>query len=274
MMERPGAFWSESLLLVLRVALALTGGCNASKPAVPEPALEQKTVTPKAALHLRRVGFEKGAGPIALVLHGFGAPGDDLVPVAARLSALTPYRFVLPEAPIGLPQGGRAWWLIDFAAREQQLARGEGLNLRNELPAGLPTARAKIEALLQQVGESYGVPRRQIALVGFSQGAMLSMDVLLRGAEPVACVALLSGSFIAEKEWRPRLASRKQVPLFMSHGEGDPVLPFATSVELRDLLRQEGYSVRFHPFHGGHGVPLEVVHELAAFLKTCAGAAD
>lgn len=231
-------------------------------------------MTSQPELTLRRVGFEKARGPIAVVLHGFGAPGDDLVPVAEWLSRETPFRFVLPEAPIALPQGGRAWWLIDFAAREAQLARGEGLDLRREHPPGLASARAAVAGLLDQVAAQHGVPRSELALIGFSQGAMLSFDVLLHGEDTAACVALLSGSLIAEQEWRPRFAQHRQVPIFMSHGEADPILPFVRATELRDALRHEGYKVQFESFAGGHGVPMEVLRQLAAFLKSCSPGAD
>lgn len=221
------------------------------------------------SLSVRRLGPESGDAPVVVLLHGFGAPGDDLVPIARMLGEHGAYRFVVPEAPIALPEGGRAWWWIDFAAREAQLASGQGLDLRQERPKELPRARAHVEALLTQVASRYRVPRARIALVGFSQGAMLALDTLLHASEPVGCVGLLSGTFIAEQEWLPRMAKHHTVPVFMSHGAYDPLLPFRLSEALRDKLRAHGYEVTWREFAGGHEIPPQVLDALDAFLGRC-----
>jgi phospholipase/carboxylesterase len=223
-------------------------------------------------LSVRRFGQENGSAPVVVLLHGFGAPGDDLVPLAQVLGAEGHFRFAVPAAPIALAEGGRAWWPIDFASRQEQLARGEGVDLRAEQPKELPQARAHVEALLTQTTQRYKVPRSRIALVGFSQGAMLALDTLLHTSEPVGCVAMLSGSLIAEQDWMPRLAKQRAVPLFMSHGMYDPVLPFRLSEQLRDLLRGQGYRVTWQEFAGGHEIPPQVLRELGDFLQSCLAA--
>jgi phospholipase/carboxylesterase len=243
-------------------------------PSAPKPASAHED-HPAWPLEVRRLGPERGETPVVIVLHGFGAPGDDLVPLARTLRAGTSYRMVVPAAPMSLPQGGRAWWPIDFASRQQQYTGGEGRDLRGERPAGLAQARAQLEALVGRVGAAYGVPRRKIALVGFSQGAMLALDALLHMAEPVGCLGFLSGSFISERDWRRRLEARRAaVPVFMSHGTRDTILPFALSRALRDALRQHGHAVSWHPFEGGHTIPAPVVRALRSFLKGCFGSAQ
>src|SRR3954447_13802462 len=67
---------------------------------------------------------EGGKPEGAVVLcHGFGAPGDDLVPLYGELLHLQPelarQRFIFPEAPLSLGPGSRAWWLIDFEGLER-----------------------------------------------------------------------------------------------------------------------------------------------------------
>ncbi len=254
----------------LLVALLLAR-CEAPEPGAQTRRASWKTMSDLPTLSVRRFGPETSDAPLIVLLHGFGAPGDDLVPLAHELMADSAYRFVVPEAPIPLAEGGRAWWPIDFGSRQAQLERGDGLDLRAEHPAELPHARAQVEALIERLTERDRVPRKRIALVGFSQGAMLSFDTLLHAPEAVACVAMLSGSFIAEREWTPRLAARRDVPLFMSHGTRDPILPFSLSRQLRDTLQRQGYRVTWQEFSGGHEIPFSVVRALRAFLRDCFG---
>ena len=250
------------------LSVLLLAACSRSRPTPPRE-VTKDMVEDLESLSVRRFGPEGGDAPVVVLLHGFGAPGDDLVPIAELLGAESGYRFVVPAAPIAVAEGGRAWWQIDFAARQAQLSRGEGLDLRDERPKELPRARAHVEALLTQVASRYRVPRARIALVGFSQGAMFSLDTLLHTEEPVGCVGLLSGSLIAEQDWRPRMAAQRAVPVFMSHGAYDPILPFRLSEELRELLRAQGYRVTWQEFLGGHEIPPQVLRALASFLHSC-----
>src|SRR6185436_6402729 len=88
-----------------------------------------------------------GDGPAVVLLHGFGAPGDDLVPLARELDAPPGTRFVFPEAPLRLPPqygGGRAWWMIDLERIQRSIALGRPRELVREVPAGLAEANALV----------------------------------------------------------------------------------------------------------------------------------
>lgn len=202
-------------------------------------------------------------GPLVVLLHGFGAPADDLVPLGQVLSAPPGTRFAFPAAPIDLGPGffgGRAWWHIDLDAR----LRAGGRRDVREVPEGLAEARAAVTAALAEI-ETALTPRA-VVLGGFSQGAMLALDVALHSDRPLAGLALLSGTHIAANEWAPRLAARRGLPVFMSHGRQDELLPFAVSEGLRDTLVGAGLGVRWVPFGGGHGIPEPVLDGLGAFL--------
>src|SRR4051812_28398647 len=111
-----------------------------------------------AGLTVRVVG-PKDAPLTAVLLHGFGAPGEDLVPLAEVLQG--PVRYVFPAAPLelgGLYGDARAWWLLDLAALEQELHAGKPRDRSGELPDGLPAARDHIVRLLEQVQTRLGVP--------------------------------------------------------------------------------------------------------------------
>jgi phospholipase/carboxylesterase len=210
-----------------------------------------------------------GTGPVVVLLHGFGAPGDDLVSLWRTLAAPRGTRFVFPEAPLDLGpryMGGRAWWPIDLEARMRRHALGEPPDLTT-VPDGLAASRAKMLALLGEVHRTLQPAAGKVVLGGFSQGAMLALDVALHSSEPLAGLVFLSGTQIAASEWGTRFAARRGLPVFMSHGRGDELLPFALSEGLRDTLIAHGLRVEWVAFQGGHGIPPGVVDGAGAFLS-------
>jgi phospholipase/carboxylesterase len=200
------------------------------------------------------------------MLHGFGAPGDDLVPLSRVLDVPPGTRFVFPAAPhvVDPNWGGRAWWMIDVMAMQMAIMEGRMRSLAAEVPPGLAEARAQIDELLDELPSRFGTDR--IVLGGFSQGAMLSLDVALRRAKPPAAVALLSGTLLAEREWVPLMPAKKTMPVFQSHGTHDPLLPFAAAEALRDHLTAAGIPVDWVPFRGQHEIPAPVLQRLGSFL--------
>ena len=107
---------------------------------------------------------------------------------------------------------------------------------------------------------------------GFSQGAMLATDIVLRSARPFGGLAIMSGTLVSHSEWLPLMAARKGLPVLQSHGRADPVLPFAIAERLRDELGAAGLPVEFTPFNGGHGIPGPVLDGLARLIQRTASA--
>lgn len=211
-----------------------------------------------------------GNGPCVVLLHGFGAPGDDLVGLWRELDVPRATRFAFPAAPIEFSMGwgeSRAWWMIDMERVQRALLTGRLHDLRADVPEGLDEARAALVAALDALEARLSVRPGQLVLGGFSQGAMLSLDVALRTERPLAGLLLLSGTIIAEGEWAPRMASRAGLRVFQSHGREDEILPFAIAEHLRDMLSEAGLAVDWVPFRGGHGITPVVLDRLGAFLR-------
>jgi phospholipase/carboxylesterase len=212
-----------------------------------------------------------GSGPVIVLLHGFGAPGDDLVPLWRVLDVPREVRFVFPAAPIAPAEfaeyGGRAWWPIDMLALQQPMTAGDARDRSRELPARLPEARAQVIALLDAVERALDVRGEHVLLGGFSQGAMLACDLALHTDRKLAGLALLSATLLCRDVWQPRMTARSALPIFQAHGRADPLLPYALATELRDLLCGAGCNVEWVEFNGGHEIPSSVLQALGPFIR-------
>jgi phospholipase/carboxylesterase len=178
-------------------------------------------------------------------------------------------RFAFPAAPLEthmMPGAdSRAWWHIDMMALQQALGSRDLSALTEREPDGLTEARATVDRLLGEL-ESSLHPSKWI-LGGFSQGAMLSLDVALRTERKPAGLVVLSGSLIAEDVWLPRMKALAGVPVFQSHGTSDPILPYSIAERLQKELTAAGVNDTFVPFRGGHEIPPPVLDGLSRFLS-------
>lgn len=232
--------------------------------------LNSNVVVPRldtwAGLSVRTAGARENPTQVVVMLHGWGASGDDLVPLSQVLAA--PGRlFVFPEAPLVTMGGGRAWWHLDLARIEAARVRGEDRDLRQDEPEGLPSVRTTMVALLAEISQRTRVPLASIAVGGFSQGAMVATDLVLMAADKPGALVALSGTLVSEGPWIKALASLgRDFPVFISHGEGDVVLPFRLAEALAQTLRTGTDKITWVPFRGGHEIPGMVIEKLVAFL--------
>lgn len=210
-----------------------------------------------------------GDGPLVVMLHGFGAPGDDLVPLHQVIQGPPGTRYVFPEASLTLGMGfgeSRAWWMIDMDQLQRDIASGRVRDLSQTVPQGLAEARAAVTALLHDIERTMDVKPTWLVLGGFSQGAMLACDVVLRTARSFAGLILLSGTLLTQDEWGPLMPARQGLPVLQSHGRSDPLLSVVMAERLRDRLTAAGLPVHWVPFNGGHEIPMSVVRELGPFV--------
>jgi phospholipase/carboxylesterase len=258
----------ERSLLSRRTLLAAAGatiGCQ-SRGRSSQMAAPVGAATPEwGGLEVVKAGpmrDDETGGTAIVLLHGWGAPGDDLVPLAHELAGPRT-RFFVPAAPLAERGGGRAWWHLDPSDRpahawDDQEAAGHQPHRQ------VLAVRAALQQLLRDI-QTHHRPDR-LVLGGFSQGAMLSLDVALAAAPPVDRVFALSGVLLADSLPGLKAARGVKPPVFISHGRRDPMLNFRGGEKAKELLERHGFAVEFHPFDGGHEIPAEVVSALRAFL--------
>ena len=215
-------------------------------------------------MSLAPVEIETGPNPTAsiVLMHGLGADGNDFVPIAQELdlSGVGPVRFVFPHAPV-MPvtvNGGYqmpAWYDI------------YGPNLvQREDEAGLRRSQSSIEALIAKE-KSRGIAPGRIVVAGFSQGCAMALMTGLRHPETLAGIVGLSGYLpLAQTLAAERHAANHGTPIFMAHGNADPVVPLARATASRDALAQLGYRVEWHEYPMAHSVCMEEIADLNAWL--------
>jgi phospholipase/carboxylesterase len=222
--------------------------------------------------------WEVGTGALPLILlHGYAAEPREWLPFSHTILIHKDRRFVFPQAPEETvppdgPVGKRAWWRLDLGSyREGGNANAipnATPDMRHAQPHGLAKAAERIRLLIGDLHHREAFADQRVILGGFSQGAMVAADVAFRSNQPLEALILLSPTFVDEKRWVEGMSRRKGMPVFISHGRRDDVLPFAASERLADAMRQAGLKVTWVPFDGIHETPASVVTELNKFLAT------
>jgi phospholipase/carboxylesterase len=212
---------------------------------------------------------------MAVLSHGFGAPGADLFPLAEQMTDAFPDLadtvFVFPEGPLALDQygipGGRAWWMIDRRFFQQLDDYGQVRDQSLLHPPELITVRDQYLECVNAALAHFDLDMERCVLGGFSQGAMVATDAALRGPIAPAGLCIWSATFLYPKEWTAAVAERKYVSIFQSHGYHDPLLPFALARKMHETFVAKGADAEFCEFVGEHAIPAEATQGLAALLR-------
>ncbi len=208
-----------------------------------------------------------GNSKAVILLHGYGADFRDLASLAVELDEAENFDWFFPNGilpvAIGPHMEGRAWFPIDMVALEESMRTGNRRPFADRVPDGLTGASDAVQGLLGEVQRTHST----VILGGFSQGAMISLDVTLHAQHKPAALLQLSGSLLALPRWEPQLGRLSGLKVFQSHGRGDPILPFAASEDLAGLFKKHEYDLEFVHFSGGHEIPMNVMTALKKFLS-------
>lgn len=206
--------------------------------------------------HLVREPREKSdeRPPLLLLLHGVGSNEADLFGLAPYLDER--FLVVSARAPVSLGPGSFGWFRIDFTP--------EGM------VADLAQAKRSLEMLpgfIDELIETYAADGRRTYLAGFSQGAMMSLALMLTRPERLAGVAAMSGRLPRQViETSPDRDALDKMPVIITHGIHDPVLPVENARAAREYLETLPVELTYREYPMGHEVSMESLRDVTAWL--------
>jgi len=207
----------------------------------------------------RRGAAKGGAKQIVVFLHGYGADGADLLGLADPLAPHLPdTAFFAPDAPepCAAAPMGRQWFPIPWIDGSSQEAAIDGL-LR---------AAADLDAFLTDLLADEGLSPERLALVGFSQGTMMSLHVAPRRPAPIAGIAAFSGRLMLPGQFAAEAVSKP--PVLLLHGDADDVVPYQSMAEAAETLSGAGVETYTYTMQGtGHGIAPDGLGQALGFLR-------
>ncbi len=193
---------------------------------------------------------------LVILLHGYGADGNDLIGLAPHLQRILPdAAFVAPNAPepcAGAPMGYQWFPIGRFDPSERE--------------RGADAAAGTLDAFIDAELARYRLDERSLVLAGFSQGTMMALHVGLRRAVEPAAIIGFSGMLVAGERLPDEIKVRP--PVLLVHGDQDEVLPVEAIFEAAQGLGAAGVCARWHISEGiGHGIAPDGLELAAAFLR-------
>ncbi len=200
------------------------------------------------------------AKQLVVFLHGYGADGNDLIDIGRAWQSLLPdAAFVSPHAPrpCGQAPVGREWFPLTF--RDP-----------NERWIGVNAAAPVLKAFLDTELKRRNLPTQALALVGFSQGTMMSLHVGLRCEVAPAAIVGYSGMLVIPEDVDPDAFAaeiRSRPPVLLIHGDQDQLIPVQAIFHAAQGLAALEVPVQWHISNGiGHGIDQEGLRHGGEFL--------
>jgi phospholipase/carboxylesterase len=197
---------------------------------------------------------------LVVFLHGYGADGNDLIDIGRAWQQILPdTAFVSPHAPepCGQAPVGRQWFALTFRDPDE---RWRGVN----------KAAPVLEQFLDEELARYGLPASSLALVGFSQGTMMSLHVGLRRAVAPAAIVGYSGMLVLPNDGPPASVKEEikaRPPVLLVHGDQDDLIPAQALFHASAALAELNVPVEWHLSQGiGHGIDGDGLRHGGEFL--------
>ncbi|MFV8375169.1 alpha/beta hydrolase [Flavobacterium sp. LB1P71] len=194
--------------------------------------------------------------PLLLLLHGVGGNEQNLFSFANDL----PDNFLVVSArgPLTLGPQSFAWFQVNFTSGHPQI---------NEQQA--EAARVTILDFIESLKNELDFDDKQVYLMGFSQGGIMSYSVALTEPEKIKGIAVMSSRLLPEV--KPLIADEKRLEklkVFVSHGRQDAVLHFPFATDAVSYLQTKGIKPEFHQYDEGHTINKQMFDDVSLWLKT------
>ncbi|MCW1148397.1 alpha/beta hydrolase [Flavobacterium lacisediminis] len=185
----------------------------------------------------------KDKNPLLILLHGYGSNEEDLFSFATELPQ--DHYVISVRAPYDLQPYGHAWYAIHFDADENKFSDNVQAKQSVEI----------IASFIDEIVKQYPIDAKNVTLIGFSQGAILSYATALTYPEKISKVVALSGYL--NQEILPEAIDTKAIShlkFFVSHGSVDQVIPVDWARKAKPALENLGLEIEYHEYPVGHGV--------------------
>ncbi len=195
---------------------------------------------------------------VVIFLHGVGSNGSDLSSLADFWKTLLPDTlFLSPNAPFKFDQSsvGYQWFSVTGVTSDNRSQR-------------IVEARRSFDNVIHHLFSEHGINPKddKVVLVGFSQGAIMSLDALVCPRYPVTGVVAFSGRLSSPKPY----AKGNRLPVLLIHGKKDPVIPWMESYKAAEQLDKLGFKLEqsYEP-ETVHTISSEGAMLAAQFIRRC-----
>ena len=183
----------------------------------------------------------------AIVLcHGYGGDGKDISTLAVNWQRFLPDAiFLCPNAPEVCTVNPKGYQWFDLTTEKEEVILEKSL-----------VAEEKLNTFLDQVFDNFQLEPTNLALVGFSQGCMMSIQVGLKKKEQINCIVGYSGKIINQKHLSDNINSKPKI--FLMHGVNDIIVPPTHLLEAKEYLNECGLKIKTKLFKNcEHKIPVE-----------------
>tara|TARA_R110002073_G_scaffold244979_1_gene407076 strand:- start:8014 stop:8670 length:657 start_codon:yes stop_codon:yes gene_type:complete len=206
--------------------------------------------------HLTRPSSIANNAPLIIMLHGYGSDENDLFSFASELS--NEFFIISAKAPYAMQPFGNAWYAINFDAEKGKWSDNEQAIKSRDL----------IAEFIDEVCKTYPVNSKNVTLLGFSQGTILSYAVALTYPEKVKNVVALSGyinpDIIPKTFDKDKLS---HLDFYCSHGSVDQVIPVEWARQSPKILESLNIKHQYSEFPVGHGVAPQNFYDFKTWLE-------
>lgn len=194
--------------------------------------------------------------PVLIMLHGFGSDENDLFSFATELPK--EYTVISLKAPIPMQPYGNAWYNIYF----------DEANGKVSDDAQAIASRELVVTCIDEIIEAYKISEKNVTLLGFSQGTILSFAVAISYPEKVQRVVGLSG-YVNEGILKDGYENNdfSNLKIYTSHGSADQVIPVSWAQKTKPFLEKLNIPCNYSEFPVGHGVAPQNFYELKDWLE-------
>ena len=201
--------------------------------------------------------FSKNKPQQVIVLcHGYGGDGKDISTLAINWQRFLPEAiFLCPNAPEICAVNPQGYQWFDLSSDKEELILEKSL-----------IAEEKLNTFIDQILNDFQLEPNNLALVGFSQGCMISIQIALKKKKQISSLIGYSGKIINQKHLSDNIHSKPKI--FLMHGANDTLVPPTYLLEAKEYLVKHGLKIKTKLFKDcEHRIPVEGISLGLGFLK-------